>query len=119
MTETSELRDFLVGVFKDLIFAEAKDYLSKKRAFRRDPTTDEYRSSEELAQIEADVREKAEKIKKAIYDYTIEHISERGENQYFGGMALVDLGERRQGRELMRENRLPEDFLQKVRSVIR
>jgi tetratricopeptide (TPR) repeat protein len=64
-------------------------------------------------------REKAEKIKKAIYDYTIEHISERGENQYFGGMALIDLGERRQGRELMRENRLPDDFLKKVRSVIR
>ena len=62
---------------------------------------------------------KAEEIKKAIYDYTIEHIYERGENQYFGGLALIDLGERRQGRELMRENRLPEDFLQKVRSAIR
>ena len=68
MTETSELRDFLVGVFKDLIFAEAKDYLSKKRAFRRDPTTDEYRSSEELAQIEADVREKAEKMSEDFVD---------------------------------------------------
>jgi len=66
-----------------------------------------------------DNREKAEEIKKAIYDYTIEHMSAQGENQYFGGMALVDLGERRQGRELMRKNRLPEDFLQKVRTIIK
>jgi hypothetical protein len=64
-------------------------------------------------------REKAEEMKKAISEYTLEHISEQGENQYFGGMALIDLGDRRQGRELMRKNRLPEDFLQKVRSIIR
>lgn len=64
-------------------------------------------------------KEKAEEIKKAIYDYTLEHMSTQGENQYFGGMALVDLGERTQGRELMRKNRLPEDFLQKIRSTIR
>jgi tetratricopeptide (TPR) repeat protein len=64
-------------------------------------------------------REKAEEIKKAIYDYTLEHMSTQGENQYFGGMALIDLGDRRQGRELMRKNRLPEDFLQKIRSTIR
>lgn len=64
-------------------------------------------------------KEKAEEMKKAIYDYTLEHMSTQGENQYFGGMALVDLGERTQGRELMRKNRLPEDFLQKIRSTIR
>lgn len=64
-------------------------------------------------------REKAEEIKKAIYDYTLENMSVQGENQYFGGMALIDLGERRQGRELMRKNRLPEDFLQKIRAIIR
>jgi tetratricopeptide (TPR) repeat protein len=64
-------------------------------------------------------KEKAEEIKKAIYDYTLEHMSTQGENQYFGGMALMDLGERRQGRELMRKNRLPEDFLQKLRSTLR
>ena len=64
-------------------------------------------------------KEKAEEIKKAIYDYTLEHISTQGENQYFGGMALIDLGERTQGRKLMRKNRLPEDFLQKIRSTIR
>ncbi len=64
-------------------------------------------------------KEKAEEIKKAIYDYTLEHMSTQGENQYFGGMALMDLGERRQGRELMRKNRLPEDFLQKIRSTLR
>jgi len=64
-------------------------------------------------------KEKAKEIKKAIYDYTLEHMSTQGENQYFGGMALIDLGDRRQGRELMRKNRLPEDFLQKIRSTIR
>lgn len=64
-------------------------------------------------------REKAEEIKKAIYDYTLEHMSARGENQYFGGMALIDMGDRRQGRDLMRKNRLPEDFLQKIRTIIR
>jgi tetratricopeptide (TPR) repeat protein len=64
-------------------------------------------------------REKAEEMKQAIYDYTLEHMSAQGENQYFGGMALIDLGERRQGRELLRKNRLPEDFLQKVRTIIR
>ena len=64
-------------------------------------------------------REKAEEIKKSIYDYTLEHLLSQGENQYFGGMALMDLGERRQGRELMRKNRLAEDFLQKVRTIIR
>ncbi len=64
-------------------------------------------------------REKAEEMKKAIYDYTLEHLSSQGENQYFGGMALIDMGERSLGRELMRKNRLPEDFLQKVRTTIR
>jgi tetratricopeptide (TPR) repeat protein len=63
--------------------------------------------------------EKSEEIKKAIYDYTMEHLDARGANQYFGGLALIDLGERSQGRELLRKNRLPEDFLQKIRSVIR
>jgi tetratricopeptide (TPR) repeat protein len=62
-------------------------------------------------------RERAEEIKKTIYEYTIEHMSAQGENQYFGGMALVDLGERRKGRELMRKNRLPEDFLKKILSI--
>jgi len=64
-------------------------------------------------------KEKAQEMKKAIYDYTLEHMSSQGENQYFGGMALVDLGERSQGRQLMRKNRLPEDFLQKIRTIIR
>lgn len=64
-------------------------------------------------------REKAQEIKKTIHDYTLEHISDQGENQYFAGMALVELGERRLGRDLMRKNRLPEDFLQKIRSTIR
>jgi tetratricopeptide (TPR) repeat protein len=64
-------------------------------------------------------REKAEDMKKAIYDYTLEHMSSQGGNQYFGGMALIDLGERSLGRELMRKNRLPEDFLQKIRTIIR
>lgn len=64
-------------------------------------------------------REKAEEIKRAIYEYTLEHISVQGENQFFGGMALIDLGERRQGRDLMRKNRLPEGFLQKIRTIIR
>ncbi len=64
-------------------------------------------------------REKAEEIKKAIVEYTLEHISVQGENQYFGGMALIDLGERQQGRGLMRKNRLPEDFLKKIREIIR
>ena len=64
-------------------------------------------------------REKAEEIKKAIYDYTLEHLSVQGPNQYFSGMALIDLGERTQGRELMRKNRLSEDFLKKIRSIIR
>ena len=64
-------------------------------------------------------REKAEEMKKAVVDYTLEHLSSQGENQYFGGMALIDLGERRQGRELMRKNRLPEDFLKKIRAIIR
>jgi tetratricopeptide (TPR) repeat protein len=62
--------------------------------------------------------EKAQEMKKIIYDYTLEHMSDRGEQQYFAGMALVDLGERRQGRALMRKNRLPEDFLRKIRSII-
>jgi tetratricopeptide (TPR) repeat protein len=61
--------------------------------------------------------EKADEIKKSIYDYTIEHISAQGENQYFGGMALVDLGKRSKGRELMRKNLLPEDFLKKILSI--
>jgi len=64
-------------------------------------------------------RDKAEEIKKAILDYTLEHLSAQGDNQYFGGMALVDFGERNQGRELMRKNRLAEDFLQKVRTIVR
>lgn len=63
--------------------------------------------------------EKAKEIKKAIYDYTLEHLSAQGDNQYFGGMALIDLGDRRQGRELQRKNRLPEDFLKKIRAIIR
>jgi tetratricopeptide (TPR) repeat protein len=63
--------------------------------------------------------EKAEEIKKAIADYTMEQQDSRGENQYFGGLALIDLGERRLGRELLRKNRLPEKFLQKVRTIIR
>jgi tetratricopeptide (TPR) repeat protein len=64
-------------------------------------------------------KEKAEEIKQAIFDYTLEHLDAQGENQYFGGMALIDLGERRQGRELQRKNRLAEDFLEKIRSIIR
>ena len=64
-------------------------------------------------------REKAQEIKKDIYDYTLQHMSTQGEDQYFGGMALIDLGERRLGRELMRKNRLPEEFLKKIRTVIR
>ena len=64
-------------------------------------------------------RDRAEEIKKAIFDYTFEHMLDQGENQYFGGMALIDLGERIQGRELMRKNRLTEDFLQKIRTIIR
>jgi tetratricopeptide (TPR) repeat protein len=64
-------------------------------------------------------REKADEIKRAIYDYSLEHLDSQGENQYFGGLALIDLGERRQGRELLRKYRLPEDFLQKIRTIIR
>lgn len=64
-------------------------------------------------------KEKAQEIKRAIADYTLAHMTGRGENQYFGGLALIDLGERRSGRELLRKNRLPEDFLLKVRTVVR
>lgn len=64
-------------------------------------------------------KEKAQEIKKAIADFTLANMTDRGENQYFGGLALIDLGERRQGRELLRKNRLPENFLLKVRTVLR
>jgi len=68
LTETSELRDFLVGVFKDFVLDEAKNYLSKIDAFRRDLTKDEYRTSEELVQIEAKVKEKAEEMSEDFID---------------------------------------------------
>lgn len=64
-------------------------------------------------------REKAEEMRKAIYDRTMEDPSGSGENRYFGGLALVHFGQRREGRELMRKARLPEDFLRKIRTIIR
>jgi tetratricopeptide (TPR) repeat protein len=64
-------------------------------------------------------QKKADEIKKTIYDYTLEYMSVQGENQYFGGRVLVELGENRKGRELMRKNMLPEDFLKKVHAAIR
>ena len=68
MAETSELRDFLAGVFRDFILHEAKNYISNAPSFRRDLTKGEYRTSEELAQIEAKVREKAEKMSEDFVD---------------------------------------------------
>ncbi len=64
-------------------------------------------------------KSKAEEIRQAIYDRTLENPSGSGENRYFGGLALVHFGQRREGRELMRKARLPEDFLRKIRTIIR
>lgn len=64
-------------------------------------------------------REKAEKIRRAIHEYTQEHLSEDLQNHYFGGLVLVDSGQRREGRALMRRAKLPEDLKRKIRSVIR
>jgi tetratricopeptide (TPR) repeat protein len=67
---------------------------------------------------ETDRREKAEEIKKAIYNFTKGHLSAQGEHQYFGGLVMIDLGERNKGRELMRKNPLPEDLQKKIHSII-
>jgi tetratricopeptide (TPR) repeat protein len=64
-------------------------------------------------------RNKAEEIRQAIFDQTLENPSGSAENLYFGGLALVHFGQRREGRELMRKARLPEDFLRKIRTIIR
>ena len=61
MTETVEFRDFLAGVFRDYILSEAKVYLSNLDEFRLDEKG-EYRNGKELADIEAQVRDKIEKM---------------------------------------------------------
>ena len=52
----------------DYILDEARNYLSTVETFRHDPTQDGYRSSEELAEIEARVKEKAERMSEDFTD---------------------------------------------------
>lgn len=68
MTEASELRAYLIGVFKDLILTEAKTTLSKIDSFRHDSTTGEFRTGEELSQIESQIREKAKRMSEDFID---------------------------------------------------
>jgi len=64
-------------------------------------------------------RDRAEGIRKAIHEFTQEHLSEDLQNHYFGGLVLVESGQRREGRALMRRAKLPEDLQRKIRSIIR
>lgn len=66
MTEKQEFRDFLTGLFRDFILNEAKTYLAGLDAFRLDKR--EYRTSEELAAIEASVRDKAKEMSRDFLD---------------------------------------------------
>jgi tetratricopeptide (TPR) repeat protein len=64
-------------------------------------------------------RDKAEEIRKGIYEFTQAHLNEDLPNHYFGGLVLTESGQRREGRALMRRAKLPEDLKRKIRSVIR
>ncbi len=64
-------------------------------------------------------RDRAEEIRKAIFDFTQEHLDEDLQNHYFGGLVLVESGQRREGRALMRKAKLPEDLQRKIRLIIR
>ena len=64
-------------------------------------------------------KSRAEEMRRLVYDHTLENPAGSGENRYFGGLTLVHFGKRREGREIMRKARLPEDFLRKIRATIR
>jgi tetratricopeptide (TPR) repeat protein len=64
-------------------------------------------------------RDRAKEIRKAISEFTQEHQSEDLQNHYFGGLVLVESGQRREGRALMRRAKLPEDLQRKIRSILR
>jgi len=63
-------------------------------------------------------KDRAEEIRKAIYDFTQEHLTENLLNHYFGGLVLLESGQRREGRALMRKTKLPEELQRKIRSII-
>ncbi|MDH4219438.1 MAG: hypothetical protein OEW23_11745, partial [Candidatus Aminicenantes bacterium] len=64
-------------------------------------------------------KDRAEEIRKAINDFTQEHLTEDLLNHYFGGLVLLESGQRREGRALMRKAKLPEELQRKIRSIVR
>jgi tetratricopeptide (TPR) repeat protein len=62
-------------------------------------------------------KDKAEEIRKSIYDYTIKVWDTRHPNHYFGALVFRQLGERRKARELMRKGKIPEEFRRKINKI--
>ena len=61
MTETQEFKDFLTSMFKDFILNRAKDYMANHSdAYRLDNERSEYRTDEELKNIDSAIQQKTE-----------------------------------------------------------
>ncbi|MFQ6037903.1 MAG: tetratricopeptide repeat protein, partial [Candidatus Aminicenantales bacterium] len=64
-------------------------------------------------------KEQADKLRENILAYTAEHGVRQNLHDYFAGWLLLQEGEERKARELMRRAKPPRDLLQKIRSILR
>jgi len=60
-------------------------------------------------------REKAEEMRKAIYDYTIKHWTEQRKYQYFGGLILQYFGEHKKAKQLLNKERPSKEILEIIK----
>lgn len=63
-----DFRDFLAGLFKDLVLRDAKDYLADLNEYRLDREKGEYRTEEESQAIQNEVTSKADEMSKEFLD---------------------------------------------------
>ncbi|MDH5406514.1 MAG: tetratricopeptide repeat protein, partial [Candidatus Aminicenantes bacterium] len=62
-------------------------------------------------------KNKAEEMRKAIYDYTLTHWKEQRKNQYFGGLILQYFGEHEKARQLLEKEKPPEEVLEIIKQA--
>ncbi len=70
-----------------------------------------------LCYDELEEKNKAEEIRKAIYDYTLTHGTEQRKNQYFGELILQYFGEHKQARQLLDKEKPSKEVLEIIKKA--
>ena len=60
---------------------------------------------------------KAEQVRKDIYDYTLRHWDSRRKNQYFGGLVLQHFGEQEKAKQLLNEGKPSSEVLELIETM--